>query len=93
MPITHSPFGVTSALAFNAAIRGNASEILSLRDDSSQTKGVDTLHSVEEAEETARILATELHTTLAITGPVDLVTERALRPELKPHVERDQISV
>ncbi len=57
-----------------AVIRGNPSETLSLRSDSSQTKGVDSLHSVEEAEETARILATELNTTLAITGPVDLVT-------------------
>ena len=55
-------------------IRGNASEILSLRHDSSQTKGVDAIHSVEEAEETAKILAVELNTTLAITGPVDLVT-------------------
>lgn len=57
-----------------SVIRGNASEILSLRHDSSQTKGVDTLHSVEEAEETAKILAVELNTTLAITGPIDLVT-------------------
>jgi len=56
-------------------IRGNASEILSLRDDKSVTKGVDSLHSVEEAEETAKILAKELGTTLAITGPVDLVTD------------------
>ena len=56
-------------------IRGNASEILSLRDENSTTKGVDTVHSVEEAEETAKILAKELGTTLAITGPVDLVTD------------------
>lgn len=62
-------------------IRGNASEILSLRDSNSKTKGVDSIHSVDEAEDTARILAVELKTTLAITGPVDLVTdgERVLR--------------
>ncbi len=56
-------------------IRGNASEILSLRDENSTTKGVDSLHSVEEAAEAARNLAQELRTTLAITGPVDLVTD------------------
>ena len=55
-------------------IRGNASEILSLRHNESKTKGVDSIHSVEDATETAKILARELKTILAITGPVDLVT-------------------
>jgi hydroxyethylthiazole kinase len=56
-------------------IRGNASEILSLRNTESKTKGVDSIHSVEEAAKTATILAQELDTTLAITGPVDLITD------------------
>jgi hydroxyethylthiazole kinase len=62
-------------------IRGNASEILSLRHKDSKTKGVDSIHSVKEATETAKILAKELKTILAITGPVDLVTngDSALR--------------
>ena len=58
-----------------SVIRGNASEILSLRHADSKTKGVDSVHSVDEAADTARILAEELQTTLAITGPVDLVTD------------------
>ena len=58
-----------------SVIRGNASEILSLRHEESKTRGVDSLHSVDEAADTARILAEELQTTLAITGPVDLVTD------------------
>jgi hydroxyethylthiazole kinase len=58
-----------------SVIRGNASEILSLRHEDSKTKGVDSVHSVDEAADTARILAEELQTTLAITGPVDLVTD------------------
>jgi hydroxyethylthiazole kinase len=58
-----------------SVIRGNASEILSLRHAESKTKGVDTIHSVEEAAKTATVLAQELDTTLAITGPVDLVTD------------------
>lgn len=56
-------------------IRGNPSEILSLRHENSKTKGVDSIHSVDEAAQAARILADELRTTLAITGPVDLITD------------------
>jgi len=56
-------------------IRGNPSEVLSLRGGDSRTKGVDAIHSVEEAAEAARILARELDLTLAVTGPVDLVTD------------------
>jgi hydroxyethylthiazole kinase len=58
-----------------SVIRGNASEILSLRHEDSKTKGVDSVHAVDEAAATAKILAQELNTTLAITGPVDLVTD------------------
>ncbi len=58
-----------------SVIRGNASEILSLRNENSVTKGVDSIHNVDDAAETAKILARELHTTLAITGPTDLVTD------------------
>ena len=36
---------------------------------------MDSIHSVEEAAKTATILAQELDTTLAITGPVDLITD------------------
>lgn len=56
-------------------VRGNASEVLSLAGHGSQTKGVDSLHSVDEAAEAALTLAKELKTTLAITGPIDLVTD------------------
>jgi hydroxyethylthiazole kinase len=57
-------------------IRGNASEILSLTGEKtgSRTKGVDSVHSVDQATEVAAALARELRTTLAITGAVDLIT-------------------
>ena len=58
-----------------SVIRGNASEILSLKNSDSKTKGVDSIHSVEDACDTAKLLAKELQTTLAITGSVDLVTD------------------
>jgi hydroxyethylthiazole kinase len=60
-------------------IRGNASEILSLAGEKSgsRTKGVDSVHTVDQATETAMALAKELRTTLAITGAVDLITDGA----------------
>jgi hydroxyethylthiazole kinase len=58
-----------------SVIRGNASEVLSLSQEGSRTKGVDSIHGVDEAAESARKLAVELGTTLAITGAVDLVTD------------------
>jgi len=58
-----------------SVIRGNASEILSLKKSDSKTKGVDSIHNVEDASDAAKLLAGELQTTLAITGPVDLVTD------------------
>jgi hydroxyethylthiazole kinase len=58
-----------------SVIRGNASEILSLGDENSKTKGVDSVHAVDDAADTARQLAQELKTTLAITGAVDLITD------------------
>ena len=58
-----------------SVIRGNASEVLSLAEEGSRTKGVDSIHSVEEAADAALMLAKELNTTLAITGPIDLITD------------------
>ncbi len=56
-------------------LRGNASEVLSLARSESTTKGVDSVHGVDEAAETARGLARDLSTTLVITGQEDLVTD------------------
>jgi hydroxyethylthiazole kinase len=56
-------------------VRGNASEILALGDEAATTKGVDAVHGVDQAEATAAALATSLGTVLAITGPIDLITD------------------
>lgn len=58
-----------------SVIRGNASEVLSLAEAESGTKGVDSVHSVEDASEIAAGLADKLSLTLAITGQIDLVTD------------------
>jgi len=64
-------------------IRGNGSEVLSLAQSGAHTKGVDSVHGVDEAKEAAGELARELGTTLAITGAVDLVTDG--RQQLRVH--------
>ena len=86
-PIVLDPVGAgATTLRTNAArailfqtwvsvVRGNASEILSLAGQDSTTKGVDAVHTMSEAAEDAGNLARELGTTLALTGPTDLVTD------------------
>jgi hydroxyethylthiazole kinase len=77
---TATAMKLTEALSISV-IRGNASEVLSLAGEDSQTKGVDAVHGVDEAEGAAVALSQKLGATLAITGAVDLVTDgnRVLR--------------
>jgi hydroxyethylthiazole kinase len=58
-----------------AVVRGNASEILSLASAKVRTKGVEAIHGVEEAAVTARETARRIKTVVAITGPVDVITD------------------
>jgi len=58
-----------------SVIRGNASEVLSLAESKSGTKGVDSVHSVEDVSGIAAGLADKLGLTLAITGKIDLITD------------------
>jgi len=56
-------------------VRGNSSEILALAGSASETRGVDAANTVAEAAGVAKVLAKELGTTLAITGPIDCITD------------------
>ncbi len=56
-------------------IRGNASEIIALSGGESQGQGVDSRDGVEQAEESARLLARTHGATVAVTGVVDFVTD------------------
>lgn len=59
------------------AIRGNASEILALSGVSSQGRGVDSQDDSLAALPAARELAERWSTVVAVTGPVDYVTDGA----------------
>ena len=56
-------------------VRGNASEILALGGAAAKTRGVDAADSVDAAAVRAGSLARELGVPVAITGPVDFITD------------------
>lgn len=58
-----------------AIVRGNASEILALAGQVGAGKGADSGDSVDAAHASAHALAAEFGTVVAITGPVDFVTD------------------
>jgi len=58
-----------------SVVRGNSSEILALSDEKARTRGVDALHETEDAVGVAMEIARTYHTIVAVTGPVDLVTD------------------
>lgn len=58
-------------------IRGNASEILALAGTTAAGKGADATETVATAEEAARALARTSGAVVAVTGPVDFVTDGA----------------
>jgi hydroxyethylthiazole kinase len=62
-------------------IKGNASEILSLASRSISSKGVDSMHPVEQAVAGGQRLACDYAATIAITGVTDIVIDpnRAIR--------------
>lgn len=58
-----------------SVIRGNASEILALSRAGGDTRGVDSVNTVDQAADAARELALMFDTVVAVTGPEDLVTD------------------
>ncbi|MBW1982890.1 MAG: hydroxyethylthiazole kinase [Deltaproteobacteria bacterium] len=58
-----------------AVICGNASEILALAGTSDKPRGVEAAHAVEEAIAVGRQIAEKLPAVIAITGPIDLITD------------------
>ena len=62
-----------AAKANNLIIRGNASEIIALAGETSQTKGVDALDSSDTALTAAQALVTQYHANVVISGEVDYI--------------------
>ena len=62
-----------AAKANNLIIRGNASEIIALAGETSQTKGVDALDSSDTALTAAHYLVAHYHANVVISGEVDYI--------------------
>jgi hydroxyethylthiazole kinase len=58
-----------------SVVRGNPSEILSIVSEYVRTRGVETAHGTEEALAAAMDVAKDSNSIVAITGPVDIVTD------------------
>lgn len=80
-PVAIGALPVRTALAHRlaeqrpTAIRGNASEILALAGLSAGGRGVDATDSTDAAIDAARTLASRFGSVVAVSGPVDLITD------------------
>ena len=76
-------FGVASLAVFGSVARGEAGE----------ASDVDILVTFEGTADFDRFMNLKFHLEDLLGRPVDLVTPNALRPELRPRIEREAIHV
>lgn len=76
-------FGITDLALFGSVVRDSA------RPDSD----VDVLVSFDGPATSARYFGVQFYLEDLLGCPVDLVTDKALRPQLRPYIERDAIHV
>lgn len=63
-------------------VRGNASEIMALVDDSIKAKGVDAQHAVDDALQAAILLAQTYNCVVVISGQTDLIVTQNYQTQL-----------
>ena len=74
-----SRYGVTELALFGSTVRDTAQE----------TSDVDILVAFDGPATSERYFGVQFHLEDMLGCPVDLVTEKALRPELRPFIERE----
>lgn len=82
-PVLAQRYGVTRLALFGSTLRGDA------RADSD----VDVLVGFDGPATSARYFGVQFYLEDLFGRPVDLVTEKALRAELRPYVERELVDV
>ena len=82
-PLLVHRFGVTSLALFGSTARGDAHD----------GSDVDVLVSFDGPATSGRFFGVQFYLEDLLGKPVDLVSERALRSELKPYIERDAVRV
>ena len=76
-------FGVTHLALFGSVVRGTAR----------QGSDVDVLVAFDGPATSARYFGVQFYLEDLLGCPVDLVTEKALRPELRPFIEKEAVHV
>jgi hypothetical protein len=82
-PALAERYGVTELALFGS----------SARDTATPTSDVDILVAFDGPATSARYFGVQFYLEDLLGRPVDLVTQKALRAELRPHVEREMIHV
>jgi hypothetical protein len=76
-------FGITRLALFGSVVRDAASE----------DSDVDVLVAFDGAATSKRYFGVHFYLEDLLQCPVDLVTEKALRPELRPFIEREMVNI
>jgi len=63
------------------------------RDTATDASDVDILVAFEGAATSKRYFGVQFYLEDLFGCPIDLVTEKALRPELRPYIERERVNV
>ena len=82
-PELQSRFGVTRLALFGSTAR----------DMATSGSDVDVLVSFDGPATSKRYFGVQFYLEGLLGCPVDLVTEKALRPELRPYIEQEQVNV
>ncbi|QKT03540.1 nucleotidyltransferase family protein [Ectothiorhodospiraceae bacterium 2226] len=82
-PVLAARYGVTGLALFGSTVRGGA------RADSD----VDVLVAFDGPATSDRYFGVQFFLEDLLGAPVDLVTEKALRPELRPFIEKEAVRV
>lgn len=82
-PELEERFGVTRLALFGSTARGTASA----------DSDVDILVAFDGPATSRRYFGVQFYLEDLLGCGVDLVTEKALRPELRPYIEREQVNV
>ncbi|KZY29341.1 DNA polymerase subunit beta [Alcanivorax sp. HI0083] len=76
-------FGVTELALFGSTARGNATT----------SSDVDVLVAFDGPATSSRYFGVQFYLEDRLGRPVDLVTSKALRAELRPYIEQDRVNV
>ncbi|MDK8462032.1 nucleotidyltransferase family protein [Marinobacter sp. SS13-12] len=82
-PELEARFGVTQLALFGSTAR----------DTATSNSDIDVLVAFDGPATSKRYFGVQFYLEDLLGCPVDLVTEKALRPELRPYVEREQVRV